>query len=110
MKGRCIEARWDTDDVSVTQDEFKRRGRLRDVIVSRGDPRFRTDMYREKVGGRGLRWCRDRRRATAFRGAGGRKSVAETVQPTAEGADRDMTAATKLSLGQTGAVEVSHDG
>lgn len=110
MKGCCIEARWDTDEASVTQDEFKRRGKLRDVMVSRGDPRFGTDMHREKVGGRGLRWCRDRRRARGFRGAGGRKSVAKTVKPTAEGADGDMTAATKLSLGQTGAVEVSHDG
>ena len=110
MKGCCIEARRDTDEASVTQDEFKRRGRLPDVMVSRGDPRCGTDMNREKVGGRGLRWYRDRRRATAFRGAGGRKSVAETVQPTAEGADGDIAAPTKLSLGQTRAVEVSHDG
>ena len=110
MKGRRIEARWNTDEVSFTHYDLEQRGWLRDVRVGRGNARFGTDKHREEGGVHGTRRGGDRRRATAFRGAGGRKSVTETVQPTTEGADGDMTAATKLSLGQTGAVEVSHDG
>ena len=110
MKGRRIKAGWNADKVSFTNDEFERGGWLGDVRVGGGNPRLGTDKHRKEGGGRGTRRGRDRRRATAFRGAGGRKSVTEAVEPTAEGADGDMTAATKLSLGQTGAVEVSHDG
>ena len=94
MKGCCIEARWDTDEASVTQDEFKRRGRFRDAMVRRSDRGCGTDMNRKKVGGRGtLLWQGPASRLRVSEGPAGRNRGGD-VEPAAEGVDGDMTAAT----------------
>jgi hypothetical protein len=110
MEGGRIEARGDAEVTVIAQDQFEGSWGLDEVMINGGRQRPGTDMNgqegrRLNSGGKVGRWVVAASRARSR----GRESGSETIEPVAEGMQRNASELAELDLGQSGPTEVGED-